>query len=119
MGQKKQKKKVMPVAAKQETAAEMELSNEFLRINLSNQRTSTQITDMKDDFNRHFINRLQSSIAQTSDTAHDIWQATKTPKTLCTMFNKISNHIRTRQIAPRPQINIESLNLEHPDVESR
>jgi uncharacterized protein YeeX (DUF496 family) len=36
MGQKKQKKKVVPAGGRQETVADLELSNEFLRINLSN-----------------------------------------------------------------------------------
>lgn len=113
MGQKKQKKKTQALAQKFDHVPDMDLQNEFLRINLSNQKNSVNITDLKDDFNKRLTNRLMMNIMSTQDNVHDMWQAAKTPKNLCQLFSKISDHVRAKNVSNRPSINIDTLNLDY------
>ena len=98
----------------------MEQINEFLRINLTNQKNSIHITDMKADFSRRVLSRMQTNLAQTSDSAHDMWQAAKTPKALCSLFSKVSDHIRSEQVKPTDSayINVENLIVNYPTPDS-
>ena len=118
-GSKKKAKKPAAPAPQSSTkvnsdlSQDLELQTDSIRINLSNQRTQPQICDLRKDFNRSVLNRLQQNICQTTDQVHDLWQTAKTPKTLLNAFTKISDHLKTHQPSNSVHLNLSTLNLEY------